>query len=138
MKLREYFTRERLRKIIFYALYIFIALIVQEIVLSGLRLGKYYAFLLPSVAVALGMFEGSFCFFPDGSLVGELHDLWQVGDDGVARDADGTGCRLLQSCYDFQHRALAGTVLADQCDAVVVVYHVADVREEWFGTELNA
>ena len=60
MKLREYFTRERLRKIIFYALYIFIALIVQEIVLSGLMLGKYYAFLLPSVAVALGMFEGSF------------------------------------------------------------------------------
>jgi cell shape-determining protein MreD len=60
MKLREYFTRERLRKIIFYALYIFIALIVQEIVLSGLRLGKYYAFLLPSIAVALGMFEGSF------------------------------------------------------------------------------
>ena len=60
MKLREYFTRERLRKIIFYALYIFIALVVQEIVLSGLRLGKYYVFLLPSIAVALGMFEGSF------------------------------------------------------------------------------
>ena len=60
MKLREYFTRERLRKIIFYALYIFIALVVQEIVLSGLKLGGCYVFVLPCVAVALGMFEGAF------------------------------------------------------------------------------
>lgn len=52
-------TKEKMRSIMFYALYMFLALTTQEIVLSGIRPGGVCAMVLPAVAVAVGMFEGA-------------------------------------------------------------------------------
>lgn len=51
-------TSVRVKKIVFYAIYIFIALVLQEVAFSGLRIGGVYPFVLPACAAALGFFEG--------------------------------------------------------------------------------
>ena len=52
-------TREKIKRLLLYALYMFLALTTQEIVLSGIRIGGICAMVLPAVAVAVGMFEGA-------------------------------------------------------------------------------
>ena len=57
--MQETSTKEKLKRLLYYALFLFLALTTQEIVLSGIRIGGVCAFVLPAVAVAVGMFEGA-------------------------------------------------------------------------------
>lgn len=57
--MQERLTKEKIRRLLFYALYMFLALTTQEIVLAGVKIGGVCAMVLPAVAVAVGMFEGA-------------------------------------------------------------------------------
>lgn len=59
MMTKELFSGAAVRKLLWYALYLFLALVAQNMVLTNLRLAGVCPFILPAAAVAVGMFEGS-------------------------------------------------------------------------------
>ncbi len=63
MTLREFLLKRIVsrfdgRKLLRYALYIFLALVLQNMLLTGVRIAGVCPLVLPAAAVALGMFEG--------------------------------------------------------------------------------
>ena len=56
-------------------------------------------------------------------MIHKLHLLGQVADGYLFRDADATTCGGLLSGEDLQHGRFAGTILADQSDAVFLVHY---------------
>lgn len=63
MSLREFFVRYLMprvewKRVLRYAVYLFLALIVQTMLLSRTRIAGVCPYALPAVAVAVGMFEG--------------------------------------------------------------------------------
>ncbi len=59
MMTKEWFSRGHIRKLLWYALYLFLTLVAQNMVLTNLRLAGVCPFVLPAAAVAVGLFEGS-------------------------------------------------------------------------------
>ncbi len=59
MMTKELFSRARVRKLLWYVLYLFLTLVAQNMVLTNLRLAGVCPFILPAAAVAVGVFEGS-------------------------------------------------------------------------------
>ncbi len=56
---REVLSKVKLRKVLLYALYLFVALLTQNMLLTQLRIAGVCPMILPAVAVAVGMFEGA-------------------------------------------------------------------------------
>ena len=56
---RELLPRVKLRKVLQYALYLFLALLTQNMLLTQLRVAGVCPMILPAAAVAVGMFEGA-------------------------------------------------------------------------------
>ena len=57
-RLKDYFTREKLHRVLMYGIYMFVCLIFQEMFFSELRPLGVCPMFLPAVAAAVGMFEG--------------------------------------------------------------------------------
>ena len=56
---KDYFSRIRVRRVLKYALYLFLALLVQNMLFTQLRIAGVCPMILPAVAIAVGMFEGA-------------------------------------------------------------------------------
>ena len=56
---REILSKIRVRRVLQYALYLFMALLTQNMLLTQLRIAGVCPMILPAVAVAVGMFEGA-------------------------------------------------------------------------------
>ena len=56
---REILSRIKVRRVLRYALYMFLALLTQNMLFTQLRIAGVCPMILPAVAVAVGMFEGS-------------------------------------------------------------------------------
>ena len=69
--------------------------------------------------------------------VTQHHHLWQVSHCGITRHRHCTLGGSLQPRYHLEHRALAGTVLAHQGNAVAVVDDITDIGEERPCAELH-
>ena len=54
---REILSKIRVRRVLQYALYLFLALLTQNMLLTQLRIAGVCPMILPAVAVAVGMFE---------------------------------------------------------------------------------
>ena len=83
------------------------------------------------------MGKGLLCLLAHGARVRKHHHLWQIANRSALGHRDTATCGLLHPGYNLQHSALAGTVLAHEGNAVAVVHHVGDVREERTRTEFN-
>lgn len=57
--MKEFIPKINLRKVLLYALYIFVTLVVQDMLLSQFRIFGVCPMVLPAAAVAAGMFEGA-------------------------------------------------------------------------------
>lgn len=55
---RDYLSRVKVRRVLKYALYLFLALLVQNMLFTQLRIAGVCPMILPAAAVAVGMFEG--------------------------------------------------------------------------------
>jgi len=55
---RDFFTKEKVRRILMYGIYMFVCLIFQEMFFSKLRPLGVCPMFLPAVVAAVGMFEG--------------------------------------------------------------------------------
>lgn len=73
--MREFFSREKLRKILKYALYMFLTLVLQEMVLSHVRIFGVCPMVLPAAVVAVGMFEGVMWGSMFGLIMGIFADM---------------------------------------------------------------
>ncbi len=63
-ELRDYIAREilsriKVRRVLLYALYMFLALLTQNMLFTELRIAGVCPMILPAVVVAVGMFEGA-------------------------------------------------------------------------------
>lgn len=56
---REILSRIKVRRLLRYALYLFLALMTQNMLFTQLRIAGVCPMILPAVAVAVGMFEGA-------------------------------------------------------------------------------
>ena len=56
---REILSKIRVRRVLLYALYLFLALMTQNMLFTQLRVAGVCPMILPAVAVAVGMFEGA-------------------------------------------------------------------------------
>ena len=56
---KEILSKINVRRVLKYALYLFLALIVQNMLFTQLRIAGVCPMVLPAVAVAVGMFEGA-------------------------------------------------------------------------------
>ena len=81
--------------------------------------------------------EGLPRLFDHGSVVGELHHLWQIADLRVVRDRDGACGWLLKSAEYFEHGRFAGTVLTHEGNAVAIVHGKTDMVKQGFDAELH-
>ena len=79
------------------------------------------------------MRKGFFHFCHHRGVIAEHHHLWQIAHAHLTLHRHSPVCGLLQTGYDFEHRAFASTVLADQCNAVALVHHKTHIFEESFG-----
>ena len=82
--------------------------------------------------------KGLLGLLPHGAPVGKHHHLGQVASHCLARHGDGAASGSLHAGDNLQQRALPGTVLAHQGDAVLVVDDEAGVREERTRREFHA
>lgn len=55
---RDYLSRVKVRRVLKYALYLFLALLMQNMLFTQLRIAGVCPMILPAAAVAVGMFEG--------------------------------------------------------------------------------
>ena len=56
---RDILSKIKVRRVLKYALYLFLALLVQNMLFTQLRIAGVCPMILPAVAVAVGMFEGA-------------------------------------------------------------------------------
>ena len=56
---REILSKIKVRRMLQYALYLFLALLTQNMLLTQLRIAGVCPMILPAVAIAVGMFEGA-------------------------------------------------------------------------------
>jgi len=57
--LKEFFTKEKIRKLLLYALYMYLVLAFQNMILPFVRPLDVSPMILPAAVVAVGMFEGA-------------------------------------------------------------------------------
>ncbi len=57
--LRDFLTPRRLRRVLWYAVYMLVVLIIQDMVLTQIRPGGVCAFIPPAAVAAVAMFEGA-------------------------------------------------------------------------------
>lgn len=77
--LKETFTPGRLRRILWYGVYMLVVLIVQDMVLTQIRPLGVCAFIPPAAVAAVGMFEGAVPGVVFGLLMGILTDMFTPG-----------------------------------------------------------
>lgn len=73
--LKEYLSRINLRRLLLYALYLFLMLVLQTMVLTHIRPLGVCPFVLPAAVVAVGMFEGAGWGVVFGLLMGIFADM---------------------------------------------------------------
>ena len=113
----------------FAQLHVTLALVVValgHLLLHALYVGLYL----------MQMGKGLLCLLAHGARVGEHHHLGQITHRSTLGHRDTATSGLLHTGYNLQHSALAGTILAHEGNAVAIVHHVGDVREERTRTEL--
>lgn len=71
----EFFQQLYIRKILKYALYMFLALVMQNMLLTGFRPFGVCPFWLPAVVVSVGMFEGPEAGVAFGLITGVYADM---------------------------------------------------------------
>ena len=76
------------------------------------------------------MFKSLFGLLHHRMFVAQHHHLWQVTDGDVVLYGNGAAGGLLAAAEDFQECRFAGTVLADERDAVLLVYNKRHVRKK--------
>ena len=57
--MKEFFTKEKIRKLLLYALYMYLVLAFQNMILPFVRPLDVSPMILPAAVVAVGMFEGA-------------------------------------------------------------------------------
>lgn len=73
--LKEIWSKINLRRVLLYALYLFLALVFQTMVLTYIRPLGVCPFVLPAAAVAVGMFEGGTWGAVFGLVLGIFTDM---------------------------------------------------------------
>lgn len=76
--MKELLAKINLRRLLLYALYMFLMLVFQNMVLTQLRPLGVCPFVLPAVAVAVGMFEGATWGALFGLVMGIFADMFFV------------------------------------------------------------
>lgn len=76
--MKELFAKVNLRRLLLYALYLFLVLVFQTMVLTQLRPLGVCPFILPAAAVAVGMFEGASWGAVFGLVLGIFTDMAYV------------------------------------------------------------
>ena len=77
--LKELFTPARLRRMLWYGVYMLVVLIVQDMVLTQIRPLGVCAFIPPAAVAAVGMFEGSLPGVAFGLVMGIFTDMFTPG-----------------------------------------------------------
>ena len=73
---KDFLTLRRARRVLWYALYLFVVLIVQDMVLTQIRPGGVCAFIQPAAVAAVGMFEGAIPGVVFGLVMGIFTDMF--------------------------------------------------------------
>ncbi len=76
---KDFLTPRRLRRILWYGVYMLVVLIVQDMVLTQIRPGGVCAFILPAVAAAVAMFEGAIPGAVFALVLGIFTDMFTPG-----------------------------------------------------------
>lgn len=76
---KDLFDHKRLRRILLYGVYLFLVLVLQNIVFSQLRPLGVCPFVLPAAVAAVGMFEGSIFGAVFGLVMGVFTDMFDPG-----------------------------------------------------------
>lgn len=73
--MKEIFKRVDIKRVLKYALYMFLALVCQNMLFTQLRIAGVCPMFLPAVAVAVGMFEGASWGAVFGLIMGIFADM---------------------------------------------------------------
>lgn len=73
---KDFLTLRQARRVLWYALYLFVVLIVQDMVLTQIRPGGVCAFIQPAAVAAVGMFEGAIPGVVFGLVMGIFTDMF--------------------------------------------------------------
>lgn len=76
---KDYFTPRRLRRVLWYGVYLLVVLIVQDMVLTQIRPAGVCAFIAPAAVTAVGMFEGAIPGVIFGLIAGIFTDMFTPG-----------------------------------------------------------
>lgn len=74
--LKDYFTPQRTRRVLWYGVYMLAVLIVQDMVLTQIRPLGVCAFIPPAAVAAVGMFEGAIPGVVFGLIMGIFTDMF--------------------------------------------------------------
>ena len=100
--------------------------------LSQLLVQSFYLFFH-----LMDMLEGMFRLFAHRLSIRQFHLLGKIADRRLLRYTDRTRCRRLQSGKDFQHRRFSRTVLAHQCNTILLIYHKRNIIKKRKPAKLN-
>lgn len=73
--IKEFLSPQLIRRVLQYALYMFVVLVVQDIVIAHIRIAGICAFMLPAAVAAVGMFEGAIWGAMFGLVMGLFSDM---------------------------------------------------------------
>ena len=76
---KDFLTPRRIKRILWYAVYMLVVLIVQDMVLTQIRPLGVCAFIPPAAAAAVGMFEGAIPGVVFGLVLGIFTDMFTPG-----------------------------------------------------------
>ena len=73
---KDFLTLRRVRRVLWYGVYMLVVLIVQDMVLTQIRPGGVCAFIQPAAVAAVGMFEGAIPGVVFGLIMGIFTDMF--------------------------------------------------------------
>lgn len=73
--MKEFFKKVNIKRAVKYALYMFLALVCQDMLFTQLRIAGVCPMFLPAVAIAVGMFEGASWGAVFGLIMGVFADM---------------------------------------------------------------
>lgn len=76
--MKEVFKKVNIKRLLKYALYMFLALVCQDMLFTQLRIAGVCPMFLPAVAIAVGMFEGASAGAVFGLIMGIFADMAYV------------------------------------------------------------
>lgn len=128
--MKEIFKRVNIKRVLKYALYMFLSLVCQNMLFTQLRIAGVCPMFLPAVAVAVGMFEGASWGAAFGLIMGIFADMAFVENTVMftmlfpaLAFAAGFVCHffLNRRFFAYMVAALAGLLIT----AVIQMAHVA-------------